>query len=345
MSFNNEFVTIPVDRIDFDSHNPRIKMALEKYGDQLTPDRIHFALRSATDGSHATSSYSGLRDSIRASRGVMDPIRVIADANRYTCIDGNTRLAIYKQFIREELAGDWSKIKAIVLHDPPRAYIERVRISAHLVGAREWPAYEKARYLHHLRNVRLMDYNELIALCGGNKTEIERQIDAFHDMNEHYRNLVDDTAFHIDRFSGFVELQRPNIKEAIFSAGMTLNDFGEWIKDGKIYRMADVRQLPRVLRDEDAKHAFLSGGARSIEQAVRILDDRVDTGTRITKITLQDATVVQLANVLSRRIKEMPYSEILSLRARGNDQTVECVQALDDLQERLQQLIGDVSPE
>ena len=117
----------------------------------------------------------------------------------------------------------------MLLDDPSQLAIETIRVSAHLVGAREWPAYEKARYLHYLRNEELMDYSEMIALCGGNKTEIERQIDAYHDMNEHYRDLVDDTAFHIDRFSGFVELQRPNIKPAIFDADLTLSDFGQWI--------------------------------------------------------------------------------------------------------------------
>ena len=100
----------------------------------------------------------------------------------------------------------------------------------------------------------------MIALCGGNKTDIDRQIDAYHDMNEYYRDVVDDTAFHIDRYSGFVELQKSQVKEAIFEAGLGLKDFGEWIRDGKIYRLEDVRQLPKVLRDDDAKNAFLNGG-------------------------------------------------------------------------------------
>ena len=42
------------------------------------------------------------------------------------------------------------------LKDSIRA--ETIRVTAHLVGAREWPAYEKARYLHYLRNVEFMDY-------------------------------------------------------------------------------------------------------------------------------------------------------------------------------------------
>ena len=90
-----------VESILFDTDNPRIKMALEKYGEQLNADRIHFALRSATENAKGTSSYSSLRDSIRASGGIIAPITVITRNNGFVCIDGNTRLAIYKQFNRE----------------------------------------------------------------------------------------------------------------------------------------------------------------------------------------------------------------------------------------------------
>lgn len=340
---NIQYDIIKINDVEFDADNPRIKMALEKYGDRLTAERIHFALRSATEGSRSVSSYTSLRDSLRASRGVMDPIRVIRRRDRFVCIDGNTRVAIYKQFLKEKVDGTWSHIKAFIIEDPTPEAIETVRVSAHLVGAREWPAYEKARYLHYLRNEELMDYSEMIALCGGNKTDIERQIEAYHDMNENYRDIVDDTAFHMDRFSGFVELQKPNIKEAIFEADLHLRDFGEWIRDGKIYRTEDVRQLPRVLRDDEATEVFLSGGPRSIERAVRILDDRFDTTANNERTTLQAASIFQLADVLHRRIHEMPYSELRALRVREHQDADEQIRSLEDLAQAVRQLLDDVT--
>lgn len=320
-------------------------MALEKYGDRLDAERIHFALRSATDGARGTSSYSSLRDSIRASRGVMAPVTVVRKDDGYVCIDGNTRLAIYKQFPKEGVEGDWSEIKAIVLDDADQRAIEAVRVSAHLVGAREWPAYEKARYLHHLRNQQFMDYSEMIALCGGNKTDIERQIEAYHDMNEYYRDVVDDTAFHIDRFSGFVELQNPRVKEAIFDAGLDLKDFGEWIRDGKIYRMANVRDLPKVLRDDDARNVFLNGGPRSIEEAVKLVDQKTENENdqSADEITLDTASVYRLATVLTRRINDLPYSEVRSLKNKEHKEVEEQIRILEDLSERLHSLLQDVS--
>lgn len=341
----DNYTTLRVDEISFDTNNPRIKKALEKYGEQLNAERIHFALRSATDGESGASSYTQLRDSIRASGGVMAPVTVTVGEDGYVCIDGNTRLAIYKQFLREGMRGSWSSIKAIVLDDVDARDVEMIRVSAHLVGAREWPAYEKARYLHYLRNQEFMDYNEMVALCGGNKTEIERQIDAYQDMNEYYRDIVDDTAFHIDRFSGFVELQKPKIKESIFDAGLDLKHFGEWIRDGKIYRLADVRQLPRVLRDDDARNAFLDGGPRSIEDAISLLDRKIEKERNETEddATLETVSVYQLAGILARRINDLPYSELRALKNKESDEVEDQIRSLDDLSESLHNLLQDVS--
>ena len=61
--------------------------------------------------------YSRLKDSIRASGGIIAPVTVRVRDSEYICIDGNTRLAIYKQFLREGVEGSWSEIKAIVLED------------------------------------------------------------------------------------------------------------------------------------------------------------------------------------------------------------------------------------
>ena len=336
---------LDVAKISFDTDNPRIKMALAKYGDQLTAERIHFALTWAAEGTTGTSSYSSLRDSIRASNGIMTPITVIKRDDGYVCIDGNTRLAIYKQFLRDGIEGPWTKIKATLLDDANQRDIETIRVSAHLVGARPWPAYEKARHLHRLRTREFTDYSEMIALCGGNKTDIERQINAYQDMNDYYRDLVDDTAFFIDRFSGFVELQNPKVQEAIFDAGLDLKDFGEWIRDGKIYRLADVRKLPKVLRDDEARKIFLTGGPRSIEDAVKLVDHKADElrDHKLGDLTLDTASVYQLAEVLARRINDLPYSEVRALKTKEHIEVADQIRSLEDLSDRVHDLLEDVS--
>ena len=336
---------LAVASIEYDRENPRIKVALEKYGDKVNAERIYFALRTATEGETSTGSYHALKDSIQADGGIRFPIVVVERGDGFTCIDGNTRLAIYKQFQREGVPGDWDSINATVMTNPAQRDIEAVRVSAHLVGAREWPAYEKARYLHYLRSQELMDYSEMIALCGGRRSEIEQQIDAFHDMNEYYRDVVDDTAFHIDRFSGFVELQKRGIKDAIYDAGFELKDFGEWIQHGKIYRLADVRKLRRVLADPEAKRIFVTGGPRSIEAADRHLDKQRDAKRPKDSRpqSLGKASIVDLAKALSRRIDEMRYSELQDLRDKDSTESQTTVDELDGLAQRLRRVLEDTA--
>jgi len=339
---NEEFQLLDISEIDFDTDNPRIKKALEKYGDKINAERINFALRSSSDDSSSSSTFTRLRDSIRANGRITQPITVVIVAGRQVCVDGNTRLAIYKEFFKESTEGDWQKIPALVLKDAKARDIETIRVSAHLVGPRPWPAYEKARYLHYLYHKELMDHADMVALCGGNKKDIERDIEAYEDMNTYYRDLVDDTAFHIDRFSGFVELQSKGVKEAIFEAGYELSNFGEWIRDGKIRRLRDVRDLPKILRNEEATKIFVTGGLGSIEQAIKYLDQIAweNTPKDTSKLNLQNAPIGLLAHTLAARIISMPFSE---LQALGVDEKgAETLHILEDLNERLGELLSHV---
>ena len=332
---------IPTQQLDFDRENPRIKVALEKYGDKLDEERIRFALQTATEGSSTVSSYRSLKDSIRAARGISIPIVVWPDKDRFVCVDGNTRLAIYHELDEENTSGNWSAINCLVLNNPEPREIETIRVTAHLVGAREWPAYEKARYLHYLRNVEFMDYDELIARCGGNKTTITQQIDAYRDMNEFYRDVNSDDAFKVDRFSGFVELQKTDIKDAIYSAGYDLKDFGRWIRDGQIYRLADVRKLPRVLVDDDAKTTFVNGGLRSIEDAVAVAEANrhKDVHPSPLETSVATASMATLAEALLEKIKSLPRHDYVALRDRQYETADQDIDTLSDLAEHLHDLL------
>ncbi len=273
------------------------------------------------------------------------PIIACPDNDRFVCIDGNTRLTVYHELREENAPGEWDAINCLVLQNPEQSDIETIRVTAHLVGAREWPAYEKARYLHYLRNVEFMDYDELIARCGGNRTTITQQIDAYHDMNAYYRDVNNDDAFRIDRYSGFVELQKKGIKEAIFNADHDLSDFGRWIRDGQIYRLRDVRKLPRVLADEKAKETFVNGGVRSIEHAIDIeeANRKMDVHTSSVKTDVANASMGVLAEALLHKIKALPREDYMALRDRNYENAERDLDNLNDLFEHLSDLLKDVT--
>ena len=341
----NTYQSIPTSQIKFDRENPRIKVALEKYGDKLNNERIRFALQTATEGSASTSSYRSLKDSIRAAGGISVPIVVAPKDDQLVCIDGNTRLTVYNELEEEGAPGDWTSIDCLVLQDPEDQDIETIRVTAHLVGAREWPAYEKARYLHYLRNVEFMDYDELIARCGGNRRSINEQIEAYHDMNEFYRDVSSGDAFKVDRFSGFVELQKKDIKESIYNAGFDLHDFGRWIREGQIFALRDVRKLPRVLADKEARDVFVDGGIRSIERAIEVAEAnrRKDDPTSSAATTIEKASMAALAGALLQKITSMPRQDYLALRDREYETADQDIDILTDLADQLNGLLSDVS--
>lgn len=54
-------------------------------------------------------------------------------------------------------------------------------------------------------------------------------INAYSEMETYYRPIIpDDGSFDTTRFSGFVELQKPGIKEAIAKAGFDVTHFSRW---------------------------------------------------------------------------------------------------------------------
>lgn len=337
-----EYTQLSVEDVEFDTDNPRIKKALDKYGDKITAERISFALRSADEGA-STSSFNQLKDSIRANKGIVQPITVNFTSGKYVCLDGNTRLAIYKDFLKSTNESNWNKISALVVRDAKKRDIETIRMSAHLVGAREWPAYEKARYLHYLYHSEFMEYGEMIALCGGNKADIQRQIDAFDDMNEYYRDVVNDSEFDIARFSGFVELQKPKTKEAIFEAGYSLADFGEWIKKGNIRRLEPIRQLPRVLQDKEATDIFVNGGVSSLDEAIKLVDRKTEDARQSNggKVDVSNASIQLLAETLTRKISDLPFADLQALQEEGNT-AIDQVGVLDGLVDSINQLLSHV---
>ena len=340
-----EFLYLDIDDVDFDKENPRIKIALERYKDEITAERIYFALQTATpESSSGNSGFMQLKESIKAHGGLAQPITVVERNGIKTCIDGNTRLAIFKDFQKNGgTSKDWSKIPASLIRNAEQIDIEKIRTSAHLVGARQWPAYEKARYLDYLYNQEFMNFDKMVALCGGNKTEIQRQIDAFEDMNEFYRDVVEDNEFKIDRFSGFVELQKPSVKESIFEAGYGLEDFGKWINSGQIRKLADVRNLPRVLRDEEAKQIFTEGDIDSISTAIRHVEDKArNNSPNNDNVLLENASIELIAQTLKRKMDDMPRSHYRVWQQAETEEVREAMQTLEDLHETLEEILSDV---
>lgn len=328
--------SVPVMDIELDVENPRIRKWLEMYPDP-TPDQIYLALGSGSDDeSESSTTFEKLKQSIITNGGVILPVILNETSDgRIVCIEGNTRVAIYRDFLAQKRPGNWESIPALVHKSLDRGGIEAVRLQVHLVPPRGWEPYAKAKYLSHLRDHEHLPFSEIMDYAGGRQKEVYEAINAYADMENYYRDVVpDDGSFDTKKFSGFVELQKPGIKEAILSASFTLHDFARWVFEEKIYPLNTVRMLPRILKHEEARKVFLKEGARKAAMVLEKPD--------LSK-TLMDADVTQLARALNIKILKMPFVEMQSLRQDpGGDSAQELVQALENLQGLLEQL--DLAP-
>jgi len=332
----SQFQIVKVDDLVLDVDNPRIKKWIEYYEGTPTAANIKLALGVATgdEQSENGTTYNSLKESIRASGGINHPIMVNNDGEKMVVIEGNTRLAIYQDFKEAGIPGDWDVIPAIVYDNLDLEFIDAIRLQSHLVGPRAWDPYSKAKYLNSLYSVEHMTVERMIAYCGGKQRDIKNYIDAYHDMEKYYRPLLEsDQDFDTTRFSGFIELQKPQVKEAILKVGKTLDDFAEWIDTKKIFPLSAVRQLPKILADQKSREIFYKSGAK---EALKSLDS-----PNVDKV-LSELDLAGLCRAVQRAIENLQYPNFRAMQTNNDDPSR---LAVLDLKDVFLQLVEDIEAE
>lgn len=325
-----EYVKIPIENIELDLDNPRIKQWLEIYGDEITSEAISLAL-SASSGNSSTSTYSALKESIKVNKGIINPIIVNRFSDgRMVVIEGNTRLQIYKEFAAVDPNGPWNEIISIVYDNLPEEDVHAIRLQTHLVGPRDWDAFSKAKYLNQLSNIDKMPMNTIISFCGGKKTEIQKLINAYTSMITYYFPAAQENEMDPDprEFSKFAELQNGSVKQALLIHKFTEADFAKWVINGNIDTAQNVRRLPAVLGNKIAREVFLKS---SISEAVKHLNIEEKGSQGLDKASMND-----LVEELNKRCRGIEYSYIKSLRNdpryfEQRDNIVELVEQLNEI--------------
>jgi len=190
-----KYEMVPIDRLELDVKNPRIAQWVEMYGDDVSEDAMKLALqRGGSDDKVAGPSYRSLQESIKTNGGVIYPIIANREPNgRLLVIEGNTRALIYREFKRAGVDGNWDLIPTIVYENMSEDQIDAIRLQAHLVGARDWDPYSKAKYLDMLRNKLHLPWAQVVDYGGGNQRELERLVAAYNDMENYYRPVLEVT--------------------------------------------------------------------------------------------------------------------------------------------------------
>lgn len=321
MSMSMKVMELDVDEIELDLENPRIANTLQNYS-VITPEAVALALQDTSNTSGTNTTLNTLKESIKANKGIVNPIIVNHHNGKYTVIEGNTRLQIYKDFKQTGVKGDWTKIPAIVYEDMDSYTLNSIRLETHMVGPRPWNPYSKAMYLKKLRDEENLSTDTIVGLCGGNKSEINDLIQAFDDMNLYYKEKVSPDDFDPQDFSYFRELNQSKKRiDALAANGYTKADFGKWVIDGKLGRAENVRRLAEVLNDDKAKAVFEEKGLKAAIDSLH-----TSTSKDIDNIPLES-----LINAVSTKIGTMPLVDFMDMKQGRNENLYNALQNLKDI--------------
>ncbi|MGP1283421.1 MAG: ParB N-terminal domain-containing protein [Parasphingopyxis sp.] len=298
---------LSVDDVELDRENPRILALLEDtdYTGEINEARIGLALDAAASGNDGKGETSPrrLKRSIKNTGGISQPIHVIKENGKHRCIDGNTRLYIYRELRDEDPSGNWEKIPSLVYQDAQDIEIETIRLGAHLVGPRQWTPYSKAKYLYELNHVKEYPLSKIIDLVGGSEKDILQSIEAFKKMRDHYKPLFSpNETFRQDRYSAFKTYEEsPKLKEAMVKTGFDYDDFASWLKEEKFKQLGQVRSLSQVLLDDAARSKFLKEDMSAALKEVEKPEANKE---------LENATIPQLCRALRDKLRIIPHRQV-----------------------------------
>jgi len=251
---------IPIDDIELDEENPRIGY----YKDNLSRVSSRFSQKEVMLGLKAIylDEYNRLKDSIESNGSAIVEIWVAKKGDKYLCIDGNTRVMIYRE-LRDKYPNrpEWQKIKAKIL---PKNIDDRIknfiRLIEHLRGVNDWQVYERARLLYLLWYNQGYTEEELRNTTKLSTNDIRRWREAYRTMNEQFLPKYSQKSDALTKFSYFVEYQNPKIINGMKRYGMNAQDFCDWVGNDEIERGQDVRLLKAIFESKSAAEMLRTRG-------------------------------------------------------------------------------------
>lgn len=291
---------IPIDLIDPDVNNPRIaEFILENPNPK--PSQLFRMLGAAEPDTQSQSgtTYNTLKKSIESNGTLINRVLLGKYGDRYRVIEGNTRVAIYNDLLRESKDEKdkerWAKIPAEINNDINEEDEHKIRLQAHLVGVREWTPFAKGKYLYDLVENNKMTIDQIAGVCGDQNQKITLLIKAYKDFSDYYmpkagQNMVP------QRFSAFVEIQAPKRKQALARHNFTMDDFAQWnLSNNLLLRKNEhVRKLEAILDVPEAKRIFLQHGS---DEAIKFLQQETPD--------LSQYSLMELAYAVNEKISKI----------------------------------------
>ena len=224
---------------------------------------------------------------IKRHKGLMEPILVRFD--RMEVIEGNSRLAAYRELYEVEKLEDWERIQCFVVSsltdEQQSAYLHQV----HVKGKNKWSAYEKANFAYVCVEKKAWDKREVAKIFGESVREINTRCRIIKMMKKNNDN-------NMAHFSYYEVLTRSRdiskgMKENEALSACVLNNIKSLKDDDQndYFTAQEMRdKLPAILKkpkilkkfikeeidlDTGYQRAAISNSARRVRKALQYLND------------------------------------------------------------------------
>lgn len=251
---------VDISELLFDEFNPRISLARDThmgaiYKDHFPQDHVALTLKG-------TPSYHELKISILKGGGAMNPLWVYPEKDKYVVIEGNTRLAVYRDILKEEPNNQpFTKVNCYVLPQKIEEDVKNfIRVTAHLHGQEDWDKYEQAKYLYVLYEKQNYPISALADMTKLKSSDIEGDIEAYKIMEQQFYPKYGkfDKSF-VHKFSYFKEyVKDKKLRNLMATLNLDSKQFCDWVGKGKFDRAMDVRKLYDVLSDKATRKVFVN---------------------------------------------------------------------------------------
>lgn len=270
-----------------------------------------------------------LYNEIKFSQGLSDPPIVDSD---YFVREGNRRIACLRKLLepvaksktavlREKI----DPVQCIVLpKETPESDIAIYLTRVHVSGKKEWRALNQAAHIYELYNTHRFSYDQIRESVSISKQTAINMEQAYKKTIEYHTKYPDDKEW-LGRYSYFYELFKSKSLRQWAEKEGNVEQFMNWIAEGRIEKGEQVRTLPKIINDPEAYDAFVNKGSKG---AIDILSEKDPTTDSMTYRRLQTALGT---------IQNFPRSELLNTVKNKSK-----LQLLEKLHTELGDLIKDI---
>ena len=231
-------------------------------------------------------SVRNLKPEIRRHGGLMEPVLVRLDTMEV--IEGNSRLAVYRELKKAEPGGEWESIPCDIVSSltdkQQAAFLNQI----HVKGKTQWSAYEKANFAY-VRKKQGWAFGEIATLFGETEMTIRTRVKEIKLMKDN----DDNERSHFSYYGVLVRKQeiseamngRDNLRAFLLRK---IKAVGSDDEDNDFTAQELRKKLPEVLKkpkvldkyvkdeiglDEAYQRARISRVEEKIRQAKDLLDD------------------------------------------------------------------------